>query len=251
MKGYARIVTDTADRATETIDSVDRVVSEMLVFINRRGYTAGERLPSERDLAVRFAASRGAVREALTKLQAMRVIERRASSGIFLCREPGGTSLEALVLSQDLGLPMSHKDIAECIEVRRMLELQAVRLASERRTADDLAALDTILTATEAAMAAGQPFDQHDYNFHMTIFRATQNDILVRVVNPFYLLSRARRAAYFRDPARCCTSHAQHLGIVAAIRGSDPTAAAALMDQHIGRVERYFIDRNAAIQTVR
>lgn len=236
-----------SDSIPETFDSVDRVVSEMLAFIKRRGYAAGERLPSERDLAERFAASRGAVREALTKLQAMRVIERRASSGIFLGREPGSTSLEALVLSQDLGLPMDEKDIAECMEVRRMLELQAVRLACERRTDADLAVLDAILSATEASIAAGRPIDQHDYQFHMSIFRATQNDILVRVVNPFYLLSRVRRAAFFGDPARSRTSHAQHVAIVGAIRAQDQPASTELMDRHIGRVERYFLGRAGAV----
>ena len=234
---------DAGNTTAEAVDSVDRVVSEILLFIDRRGYAAGERLPSERDLAERFGASRGAVREALTKLQAMRMIERRASSGIFLGREPGGTSLEALVLSHDLGLPMSEKDITECMEVRRTLELQASRLVCERRTDADLVALDAILAATEAAIDSGQPIDVFDYQFHMTIFRATQNDILVRVVNPFYLLSRARRATFFMDAERSRTSHAQHEGIAAAIRDRDAALCAALMDQHIGRVERYFLGR--------
>lgn len=226
-------------------DAIDRVVGETVAFIKRRGYVAGERLPSERDLAERFAVSRGAVREALTKLEAMRVIERRPSSGIFLGREPGSTSLEALVLTHDLGIPIDDRDIRECMEVRRVLEVQAIRLACARRTAEDLAALNRVLAATEAEIAAERSMADMDYQFHMSIFRATQNMIFVRVVNPFYLLSRSRRQAFFQDTERARLSQAQHTSIVDAVRDGDAEAGATLMANHIGRVEQLYLEKHA------
>lgn len=225
-------------------DAIDRVVSQTMAFIKRRGYTAGERLPSERDLAERFSVSRSAVREALTKLQAMRVIERRASSGIFLGKEPGLTSLEALVLTHDLGIPLESKDINESMEVRRILEVQAIQLACERRSAADLDALERVLVATEADVAASRPIADLDYQFHMTVFHATQNMIFVRVVNPFYLLSRSRRQAFFADGERGRISHEQHVEIVSAICDADAGRGAELMAHHIGRVERFYLDRS-------
>ena len=228
-------------------DSVDRIVGETIAFIRRRGYVPGERLPSERDLAERFSASRGAVREALVKLETMRMLERRPNSGLFLGRVPDGTSLEALVLSHDLGLPIDETELAESMEVRRMLEVQAIRLACERRAEADLATMDGILAASAEAIGDGRPLADLDYRFHLAIFRATQNDILVRLVNPFYLFSRSRRAAFFSDPDRGRTSHAQHVGLVAAIRGRDAEASAARMFDHIGRVEQHF--RKAGTET--
>lgn len=226
-------------------DTIDRVVTETIAFIKRRGYLAGERLPSERDLAERFAVSRSAVREALTKLQAMRLIERKSSSGIFLGKEPGTTSLEALVLTHDLGIPMDDTDIRESMEVRRLLEVQAIRLACQRRSDTDIEALDRVLAATETEIAAARPIADMDYQFHMTIFRATQNMIFVRVVNPFYLLSRSRRRSFFQDTRRGQISHAQHVAIVDAIRDQDAERGAELMANHIGRVERHYLDLNA------
>jgi len=44
----------------------------------------GGRLPSERDMARHFAVSRGRIREALAVLEVLRVVERRAKSGIVL-----------------------------------------------------------------------------------------------------------------------------------------------------------------------
>jgi DNA-binding FadR family transcriptional regulator len=227
-------------------DTIDHVVTETIAFIKRRGYLAGERLPSERDLAERFSVSRSAVREALTKLQAMRLIERRSSSGIYLGKEPGTTSLEALVLTHDLGIPMDDTDIRESMEVRRLLEVQAIRLACERRRETDIDALMRVLTETEAEIAAARPIADMDYRFHMTIFRATQNMIFVRVVNPFYLLSRSRRQSFFQDTRRGQISHAQHVAIVDAIREQNAERGAELMANHIGRVERHYLDLSAA-----
>ena len=115
-----------------------RVVGEILGLIEKRQYLPGERLPSERDLAERFSVGRATVREAVTTLESMRYLERRPGSGIFRSREPGAASLEALVLFTELGLPLDPKVNAEAVEVRRIIEVQAIALACERRTAEDL-----------------------------------------------------------------------------------------------------------------
>ncbi len=122
------------------------------------------------------------------------------------------------------------------MEVRRILEVQAIRLACERRSPADLDALGRVLVATEAEIAAERPIADMDYQFHMAIFRATQNMIFVRVVNPFYLLSRTRRQAFFHDKERGRISHTQHVEIVSTIRAQDADGGAALMSNHIGRV---------------
>ena len=90
-----------------------------------------DRLPSERDFAEKFDTSRGAVREALAALETMRVIERRPNSGIYL-RKIEESSIDALVLYAESGVPFEAKEIADVMEVRRMLEGQAVRLVARR-----------------------------------------------------------------------------------------------------------------------
>ena len=56
----------------------------ILQFIRDRRYEPLERLPSERELAEKFKMGRGAIREALSALEALRVVERRPNSGIYL-----------------------------------------------------------------------------------------------------------------------------------------------------------------------
>ena len=60
------------------------VIAKLLPLIRDRGYLSGERIGSERDLADRFDVSRPMLREALSVLESMRVIERRPQSGIYM-----------------------------------------------------------------------------------------------------------------------------------------------------------------------
>lgn len=217
-----------------------RVVSELVTLIERRQYLPGERLPSERDLAERFSVGRGVIREALTVLESMRYLERRPNSGLFLCRRPDATSLEALVLFSDLGLPLERKVVSQCIEVRRLIEVQATRLACVRRTDSDLKELRATHEEFHASIDDSAKVADLDYEFHMGIFRATHNDVLVRLVTPFYIMSRHRRAAFFAEKTRCQTSHIHHAKLVQAIENRDEAAAESVMAAHIGRVEEYF-----------
>jgi DNA-binding FadR family transcriptional regulator len=75
----------------------------------------------------------------------MRIIERRPNSGIYL-RNSDESSIEALVLHAESGLPFqAEEEIADVVEVRRILEVQAARLACTRRTPDNIRDLSKIL----------------------------------------------------------------------------------------------------------
>jgi GntR family transcriptional repressor for pyruvate dehydrogenase complex len=219
-----------------------RAVGALLSLIKKRQYEPGDRLPSERELAERFSIGRGALREALAKLENMRFIERRPNSGIFLSSSPHTTSLETLVLYADLGVPLDRHVNSECVEVRRIIEVQAIRLACERRTDADLTQLRTTNAAFLDACAQPIVASEIDYQFHINIFRGTHNDILLRLVTPFYFISRTRRERFFADAERCKISHAQHVEMIKAIDRRDAERAESLMATHIGRVERYFDD---------
>jgi DNA-binding FadR family transcriptional regulator len=97
---------------TAKLDAPSNAIGKILSFIHERRYQPSERLPSERDFAEKFDTSRGAVREALAALESMRVIERRPNSGIYL-RNSDESSIEALVLYAESGLPFEAKEIAD------------------------------------------------------------------------------------------------------------------------------------------
>ena len=89
--------------------------------------------------------------------------------------------------------------LLQSVEVRRILEVQAVELACARRTVEDIRVLDGVLVRSKDAIEQGRSIASMDYEFHMAIFRSTQNAVFVRMVMPFYLMSRGRREAFFAD----------------------------------------------------
>lgn len=218
-----------------------QLLSRILPFIRERGYASGERLPSERELAERFNVSRGLLREALSALEAMRVIERRPQSGIYLRDVAREASVDMLVLQADLGMPAFPGDVADLNEFRSMLEVQAVGLACTRRTAADLGRIDTVLQISRARHVAGHSLSEQDSQFHMALCAASGNKLIQRAANSFFLASKARRERYFSDPANGLRSIHQHTALRDAIAARDTEGALAVLSDHLGNVERYWM----------
>ena len=219
------------------------VLSRILPFIRERGYEAGERIPSERELAERFGVSRGILREALSALEAMRVIQRRPQSGIYLRDVARESSLDMLVLESDLGMPVSAADVKDLNEFRSMLEVQAVTLACTRRTDADLARIDAVLRESRERAAAGQSLAEQDASFHMAMCAASGNRLIQRAANSFWLASRARRERYFAEPANARRSISQHEALRDAVATGEVARALSVLGDHLGNVERYWMAR--------
>ncbi len=225
------------------------VLSRILPFIRERKFEAGDRIPSERDLAERFLVSRGVIREALSVLEAMRVIERRPQSGMYL-REDSAGSLEALALEADLGLPMDAAAVRDLNEFRALLESQAVEIACARRTGADIDRIDAILAQSKRRMEAGQPLSDQDAEFHLAICIATHNHILTRAANSFWLASKNRRDRYFANPVNGRRSYRQHVALRDAIAAGDAAKANKILHMHLGGVERYWLKSVGEISVV-
>jgi GntR family transcriptional repressor for pyruvate dehydrogenase complex len=223
-----------------------QLLNRLLLYVKERQLQPGDRLPGERELAERFSVGRNAVREALATLTALRVVEARPQSGIYLRKLSLDSSFETLVLSTELGAMPTAKDVAETLEVRAVLETQAIELACERRNDADLAAMRAILDQTVATLRAGGNIVEHDQDFHLALVSATHNDILVRVLNAFYCLTLPRRRLFFAAVERGQTSHAEHAKIVKAVAARDLAAGRALMTRHIGNARHYWHSAIAA-----
>jgi GntR family transcriptional repressor for pyruvate dehydrogenase complex len=229
-----------AKKTRRSAEAPDRITGRILAFISEQSLAEGDRLPSERVFAERLGASRAAVREALARLEAMRVVERRPNSGIYLGRLDVDSSFESIVLHSDLGLPVKHAKILQSMEVRHILELQGIRLACQRRSADDIAKMRAILAEAGARLQRGLGVADQDKAFHLAMAAATQNGVFVQILNAFYRLSTARRRIYFSDAGRARRSLAQHRKLLRAIEDGDAAAGMALMEHHIGSAESYW-----------
>ena len=80
--------------------------AKLLQMIRERGFKPGDKLPSERDLALEFNMSRSALREGLIRLDTLRIIECRPKSGIYLQPYGAERSIEAMVLFAETNTPL-------------------------------------------------------------------------------------------------------------------------------------------------
>jgi len=214
--------------------------ARLLQMIRERGFKPGDRLPSERELAAEFGMSRSALREALIRLDTLRIIESRPKSGIYLQPFAAERSVEAMVLFAETNTPLTADEVAQSVELRTVLESESMRLACERRTSEDLDRLQAILRQSAETIAAGGTLAELDAEFHKAIVAATHNDLLLRFINVFYRASRKRREVYFEAKAQSQRSHAQHLQLYRAIEARDVEAGQELLRRHLKGVDAYF-----------
>ena len=214
--------------------------AKLLELIRERGFKPGDKLPSERDLAALFGMSRSAVRESLIRLDTLRIVDSRPKSGVYLQPYGAERSIEAMVLFAETNTPLSADEVAQSVELRSVLESEAMRLACLRRTQVDLDSLQQILRDSAAAIARGESFAELDAQFHKAIVAATKNDVLLRFINVFYRMSRKRREIYFNEPLQSKRSHAQHLQLYRAIEAQDAELGLKILRRHLKGVDAYF-----------
>ena len=148
------------------------------------------RTPSERELAEHFTVSRGQIREALAILEAMRIVERRAKSGIYLTKTEA--SVEAMALFARAGVPLDPILIYETVELRKIHEIKAAELACLRATEENYERLREILAISEAKITDGEGLAREDRDFHLEIVRATKNSVFHRVCSVYYTMGEQR-----------------------------------------------------------
>ncbi len=155
----------------------DDVADEIRRLIISENIIAGSRLPSERDLAERFGASRPTVSQALRTLSLMGLVEIRRGSGAYVLRRP-----ETMVTaSVNLMLELDEQSVTQLMQLRLWLETLGVQHAAARKPALTAAETTAVLTALERlTSSAGNPSQwiAEDTVFHATVVRSAGNPYL-------------------------------------------------------------------------
>lgn len=216
----------------------NNLLPDLAAFLYQQSKAQNGRLPSERELADHFSVSRGQIREALAILEAMRIVERRAKSGIYLTTNRA--SVDAMALFARAGVPLDPIQIYETVELRKIHEIKAAELACVRATEENFERLREILQRSEHKLAVGEGLAREDRDFHLEIVRATKNSVFHKVCSVYYIMGEQRLPIYFNDPDRGRRSHAEHIRIFEALQRRDGNLAQALMSAHLQGAESYW-----------
>lgn len=204
-------------------------------------FAVGAQLPSENEICERFGVSRPVVREALLRLRADGLVASQQGRGTFVIHQPAAR-IKSFARAQDL------PGFLRCLEVRITLEGDAARLAGQRRTPKDLAAIE----AAHARFAAGAKAGRHDADadlaFHLAIADATGNGFYRDVqeaihasIAGFMHVSLALTRTGSRERTQRVLD--EHVAILDAIRAGDGERARVAMQHHLMQARARVIDR--------
>lgn len=211
----------------------EEVVRQLESLMQSGELSAGDRLPTERDLAEQFQVSRATVRQALSVLQAMGLIESRVGNGTFA--RAGDTALTITDLAS--ALRMAQGALTEQLELRRLIEPQVALLAAERAVDKDLVEMRRCISLQEARLLEGTPFIEEDSAFHLAIAHSTKNTLLVKMIEGIHELLRESRERSLSTTTSMQRSLEGHRRLYQAIESGDRQAAYDAMLTHVLDVE--------------
>lgn len=213
----------------------------------------GDLLPREVDLAGRFGVSRGVARECIRALEERGLVTVKHGRGATVAPPGGWDIFDSDVLAALLTGPAGAELIAESIECREILEVEAAALAAKRATAEDLRALADAYArmSASAGRARGNPaFEaelyEADVEFHRAIARAARNRPLSRMLEPIHRAIAAASRALVRSEDGSAIDLAGYQRILSAIAGRDPEAARAAMRDYLTALARSVRARHSA-----
>ena len=254
---------DPSDRTLSRETLVGRARQAVLDLIDDEGLDAGDPLPSAGALAERFAVSKAVVREALSALDALGIVE--ISNGRAARVRPTDSSLVRFSLSRTIRTSPGE-GFATLMDLRSPLEVRAAALAARRigaagASADDAGAstagadpsadgageLRRLLEEMGEALGDSEAYPRLDMRLHAEIARLADSPALHGVLDAVSApLFRAMRELRVTREARGLVGaeHAEHVRIVEAILAGDEDAASAAMAEHMRAVEA--VDRSPA-----
>lgn len=209
----------------------DQIIDQIRAMLQSGALKPGDRLPPERVLAEQIQVSRNTVREALRMLEisGLVTVKQGVGGGVFVARPD--SAVVARQLSDALNL--TDLSLGDITETRLWVESIVVRVACERMTADDLAALEANVGLTEELAEAGEWARRAEVNieFHKLLVAATQNPLLIFLVNSVLdLLPPIVRAAGPQTDDLVTRSRRRLLDH---LRARDADAAVREMEDHL------------------
>ena len=212
------------------------IIGKIRDLINFKNLEPGDKLPAERTLSEKFEVTRSNVRDAIQKLEFYGLLKSIPQSGTFVANI-GVIAMNGMI---DDILRLESSDFKSLVETRILLELKTVRLASLRRTEEDLENIKIALDAYKQKALLGEDAVQEDLLFHLAIAKASGNS----TINMFMLTITPQIIIDFGKYHVCNIDQAvvgiqEHNDIYDAIKKQDPVLAKQKMKDHFKILYQY------------
>lgn len=226
-----------------------QIIHQIEDLIERGVLKQGDKLPSEPELAKQLGTSRPPLREALSALEMLGIIERRGRKGNFIRANTDSISYKRQ-------LRELSKDVSpyEALEARKIVETEIARIAAKVATKKDIEIIRKVFQKMKEKV---EKFDssltfqevvEHDIQFHLSIAEATHNGVLVETVR--YMVAGLKGKLWIKMKMQASNFRRrvqeillEHEKILNALIEKDGEMARRKMYEHLEAAEKEMFDR--------
>jgi len=220
----------------KTIKKSDEVYNQLFSLISSGKLSPGDKIPSERELAVELRISRQSIREALNRAEVMGLIKVRQGEGSFILSSVKGDLKPPLTLI----IEQEVERIFEFLEVRRLVEGWCAEKAALEATGQELQGMREILEKMKKVASKDKQWEELDLELHLSFVKATHNVIVVHIMEalkvnfgPFFKFTKAMPSSEKLD-----VLWQHHYEIFRAIERRDPETAKRKVIEHLNYIEQ-------------
>jgi DNA-binding FadR family transcriptional regulator len=203
----------------------------------------GDRLPTEKELGEQFQASRTAVREAMKTLAQKGLVDMRPGRGTMVINATSQAMHHSLELFMRVG--QEGRETIPLVEVREMLEPEIAALAATRATQEQVVAMQQAVQTMDASLQNAEAYITADNQFHRSLAQATQNVLVLALVDSIVDLLSEQRKQIFAVEGGPERGQVYHKQLLEAIVQRDPAMARQAMRAHLQQVR---MDVGAALK---
>jgi GntR family transcriptional regulator, transcriptional repressor for pyruvate dehydrogenase complex len=214
-------------------------VAEALHELIRTGQLKpGDRLDSVQQLSENFQVGRSAIREALSALKAMGLVEMKQGEGTFV----KGFEAKQITFPLSTAILMNKEDVAHLLEVRKIIESGTAASAARNRNASDLQVMFQVLEEMKQVQGDEELGEKADFKFHMALSAASQNPLLSKLLDQvsgltMETMKETRRLWLYSEQTTIEKLYEQHVEIYNAIEEQNEEKARQAMLSHLENVE--------------
>ena len=214
----------------------EQVVNSVIQYIQENDLHPGDQLPTENEFSSLFGVSRTSVREAIKALVINGVLTSVPGKGTFL-RSP------AVALEHNKILQMeAHTTISDVMEVRTPLEIQAVKLAVERGSGEEIAVLEEICGNYDLAVQRHMDHSAWGRRFHTQIAGMSSNGLLINMLQSLSDITNKYRGSLAESDTEVEFYAQSHRDIYRAFCIRDAEAAGREMARHMERTRQALLE---------
>jgi GntR family transcriptional repressor for pyruvate dehydrogenase complex len=157
----------------------DQVYKQLKENVLKGTWQPGDKIPSETQLVSLFGVSRASVRMAIQRMITLGLLQSKVGDGTYVREFTPRVYINELV-----PLILKPEDQLEIMEFRKALETEALRLAAQRATDEELRDLEEIHIRSRKAFRNLdlETYFKEDMQFHMQIFKMSKNSVFVTTV---------------------------------------------------------------------